>query len=123
MGKSLIVFYLLIRNVMKKHVLSTVLAINTVIAMNNNDTRPVYFAEPSVLLARLACHDQKNNTNYAALGIAETLGNTARLRSEADRIIKAALSKNGCSVTEAESIEIKRNIMGILRPELVRPKL
>lgn len=108
---------------MKKHILLILLSICYVlIAMNNNDTRPVRFDSPPVLYYRLHFHDKKHNTFYAAFAekckLHDSLGDTIRLRSEASIIIMKYLKNRYPDMTESQMIEHKRNIMNALRPEL-----
>lgn len=112
------------RILMKKIILPILLTVSTAIAMNNNDPRPVQFAPKEVLYYRLDRYDKSCKTNYASFSekykLHDTLGNAIRTRTEVSTLIKSALKKNNPDLPEAQIIEHKRNIMNILRPELVK---
>lgn len=108
---------------MKKYIVFTLLNIcYSIIAMNNNDTRPVRFDSASVLFHRLYLHDKKHSTRYVPLSemckLHDRLGDSIQLRSHADNIIKQCLKYYDPDMSDAELITHKRTIMNAFRPEL-----
>lgn len=112
---------------MRKYVLLAITINSMLIAMNNNDPRPVRFESKEILYYRLLAHDEKNNTTYASFALQhklhEHLGNSIRTREEVSTVIKFALKKTDPNMSEAEVIEHKRTIINCLRPELHESKL
>lgn len=112
---------------MKKYIVFALLNIcSLIIAMNNNDTRPVRFDSSSVLFHRLYMHDKKYNTPYVFIsekfGLHDRLGDSIQLRSHADSIIKRCLKNYDPNMSDTELITHKRDIINALRPELCSEK-
>ena len=107
---------------MKKCILLILLSGSSLLAMKNNDPRPIHFDSKEILYHRLLKYDEKHNTNYASFALKydlhNQLGNSIRTREEVSTLIKFTLKKNDPSLPEAEIIKHKTNIIIGLRPEL-----
>ncbi len=112
---------------MKKYIICTSLIIcSTLTAMNNADQRPVQFAPAPILFNRLDAYDKKYKSKYAQLAVKsrlhDVLGNRSWSRDQAGNFIKLCVEEHIPHLSASQKIEQKREIMNILRPELVTDK-